>query len=1186
MKNRYRVVPLSILLITSAGLSCTSRSPVSQAKDRAPRFSRAGGPSVATGVRASNGVTNRELHGAAGVAAPAEVGSTLNGPIVGHAVGYALTAPVRDLPSTTAEADPSVSQPGREINERNDEEVKQWASVPSGGSARPNGMQVSAPAINAIPGPSLTFEGNSAANNTAFFGTTVAPPDTNGAVGPNHYVQITNLLVGVYNKTTGALVGGRFKLSSLFAPLGGVCATNDNGDPVANYDKLADRWVLSQFAFADFNHPPYHQCIAVSINGDPTGSYYAYDFITPGGNFPDYPKVATWPDAYYMTDHQFDHGGPFNGSGVFAFDRKKMLVGDPTATLIYFNLDLASHPEGIFGILASDFDGIGLPPAGAPNVFAYPTAVVFGDPSDALRLFDFHADFGTPASSTFTERAESPLPVAAWDLRDPPTRADIPQPPPAGAADYLDTVGSRLMYRMQYQNRGGTETLVSNITVNTSGVAPTSPANFHAGVRYFELQRTSPGSPFAINEQGTQAPDSDYRWRGSVAEDNSGDLAVGYSVSSTTTFPSLRYAGRLPSDPPGSLAQGEATLFAGTAVQGDTVNRWGDYSAMQIDPTDFCTFWFTSEYYNVNSTFNWRTRIGAFKFPSCVSPAMGKITGTVKDCVTNLPIVGAIVQASDGHSAATGAGGTYSITVPPGSYTVTASDPFRNCNPSSSQSVSVSNGGSSTANFCLTGHSKLDLGAVTTDDSLGNNNGFVNRDECVRLTIGLKNDGCIADSGISGTLSTSTPGVTINQALSTYPNLVVDTSGNNATPYAFTTSPTYDCGTPIDFTLTVSSDKQPTHALHFSVPTCGGGASMPFSGTIQSGDAATVSGRLGRNGIASGCDPQKGCPGTLGTGPRRFDSFAFANSASAPACLHVNLNSACGTSILGVAYLDSFDPANQCTNYIGDAGGSAASVSFSAPVPGGHSLVLVVEEVVAGIPDCAYSGTVSGFYDFTTDGGACPACVVSSSLTKTSLWPANHNLINVGLSASTTGVCPAVNSVSVFSDEDDVDPQTIGDMSPDAKNIALSTLRLRAERRDSGDGRVYLVVTRASDGTGNGGFSCKTVVVPKSQSAGDINSVNAQAAAAQTFCTNNAGSAPAGFFVVGDGPVIGPKQERFLGTLRWSVPCFFEGPVPRGIGPFFSRFVPRGTYGRGRPCRARRRRSRRIFRTPRGAPRA
>ena len=1126
--HRSRIVPC-LLLFVFAAFACATRAPVSQAKDKA-RVSSGEGAAMATRPRAESSaeVAPRAVVRPEATTSPAAEEST--GPLVGYAVAFGRSPAARILPPAAAGGE------AEEINELNDEIDRPIVVGPGFRVEDPtlNARRLSTKALEVLPS-TTSFEGLADTDNGAGL---VNPSDSNGMAGPNHYVEVVNTRVRVYDKNGNPLTPP-FRQSSLFASLGGICAAGDAGDPIVLYDKLADRWQLSQFAFTALNAPPYHQCIAESINGDPTGSYYLYDFVLPTNNFPDYPKLSTWPDAYYMSTRQFLNGGPFNGEGAFAFDRAKMLVGDPTATLIYFNesnggngLSLSSS-----GMLPLDFDGLLMPAPGTPNIFAIYTTPIFGDPGFALRIFDFHVDFGNPGLSTFTERSESPLAVAAFNPVNPGGRADIEQPPPALAADNLDSIGDRLMYRLQYRKHDGVESIVAVHTVNALPFAgAVTPAGHQAAPRYYELRRSSPGAPFAVYDQATFEPDpldgvnGLNRWMGSVATDNVGNLVIGYSTSSTTVFPSVVFGARA-FNQIGGLSEGEATIFPGQGSQQASGNRWGDYSSLSVDPVDECTFYYVNEYYPTGLTpFNWHTRVGKFKLDSCTPPTKGQITGKVTDCVTGLPIVGAVVTSSDGRSGATGTDGRYTINAPPGSYTVAASDPFRNCNPAAPKNVNVADGGTATADFCLTGDAKLNLGPVTIDDSLGNNNGIVNRDECIKLTIGISNDGCIADSHISAVLSTTTPGVTVNQALSAYPNMAVNTNGTNVTPYAFTTQSSFGCGTPIDFTLHVTSDHQPAHDLHFTLPTCAG-APIPFNGSLATGDAQQTA-RMGRDGNPSGCAVPKGCPGPLGTGPRLYDTFTFANNGGSTACLKVDLTAGCSPAtnpIMAAGYLDSFDPNNLCTNYLGDPGGSPnPSNSFSVNVPAGHNLILNVHEINPGLAGCSsYSGQVSGFFDDTPANGACPACKLNTTTSISSLLPPSHNLINVGLAASPTGICPASRQVSVYSDEDDVDPQTIGDMSPDAKNIALSTLRLRAERRDTGanqDGRVYLIVTKTSDGTGNGAFSCNTVTVPRSNSTPDKNSVAAQAAAALSFCNNNGGSAPPGYFVVGDGPVIGPKQ--------------------------------------------------------------
>ena len=454
-----------------------------------------------------------------------------------------------------------------------------------------------------IAPPSFSVEGVNNVNG-------VLPPDTNGDVGPNHYVQWVNLSFAVYSKgsstTPPALLYGPAAGNTLWTGFGGPCESTNNGDPVVRYDHLADRWVMSQLSlpndfFGLFLEPPFYQCIAVSATSDPLGPYYRYQFSF--DNLNDYPKLGVWPDAYYMTMNEFSAPSlKYAGQGVVAFDRASMLLGLP-AGMIFF--DLGSVDINLGGMLPSDLDGPP-PPAGTPNFYAQVDDDAWGyAPVDQLQIWRFHVDWSNPSASTFTHAAS--IPTAPFDSNLCGYAQNcIPQP---GTTVGLDTLADRLMYRLQYRNFGDHESLVVNHTVDVDGTD-------HAGVRWYEI-RDPNGSPF-IYQQGSYAPDSDNRWMGSAAMDSAGDLAIGFSVSSSSTYPSIRYAGRLATDPLGTLAQGETELMTGSGVQTDSSSRWGDYSMLTVDPVDDCTFWYTQEYYAATSDpTGWRTRIGAFSFPAC-----------------------------------------------------------------------------------------------------------------------------------------------------------------------------------------------------------------------------------------------------------------------------------------------------------------------------------------------------------------------------------------------------------------------------------------------------------------------------------------------------------------------------------------------------------------------------------------
>lgn len=413
-----------------------------------------------------------------------------------------------------------------------------------------------------------------------------APPDTTGAVGATQYVQWVNSSFAVFDKTTGNVVYGPVAGNTLWKGFGGACETQNDGDPVVLYDKLADRWVLMQFAVPTGG--PYYQCVAVSQTSDATGAYNRYAFQYSAFN--DYPKGGVWPDAYYVTFNMF--GGrhqAFSGAKVCAYDRAKMLQGQ-LATQQCVQL---SSTYG--GVLPADLDGKTLPPAGAPNYLV-------NKGSSALNLWKFHVDWTNTANTSLT--GPTAIPVAAFAAACSGGTC-IPQ---AGTSEQLDSLADRLMFRLAYRNLGTSESLVVNHSVQAGSTTS-------SGVRWYEIR--NPGSTPTIYQQATYAPDASYRWMGSVAMDKMGNMAVGYSVSSSTMKPALRYSTRLASDPVNTLSN-ETSIVEGAGAQLTTLKRWGDYTHMSVDPVDDCTFWYTGQYLKADGTFNWSTRITSFKIAGCV----------------------------------------------------------------------------------------------------------------------------------------------------------------------------------------------------------------------------------------------------------------------------------------------------------------------------------------------------------------------------------------------------------------------------------------------------------------------------------------------------------------------------------------------------------------------------------------
>ena len=564
-----------------------------------------------------------------------------------------------------------------------------------------------------LPSPIITFYGQSSDDQVTVGDPRYTPPDTNGDVGPNHYVQAVNTTWGVYDKATGARILGPLKGSSFYAGFGGPCETTNDGDPIVLYDQLADRWLISQFALPNIgsNAGPFYQCIAISTTGDPTGTYHRYQYLFDNNDLNDYPHFGLWPDAYYATVNVFTAPGfSFTGMAAMAYERDKMLIGAAAQQIIFKTTGQPSPINKIGGGLPSDLDGRTLPPAGAPNIIAAPEAAEWTFyPTDRIHFFKFHVDWTTPANSTFTGPVD--INTGAWNSVCDSTRACVPQ---SGSSANLDAISDRFMWRLAYRNFGTHQTLVANQTVNDG-------AN-RAAVRWYEIRDPHAITP-TIYQQSTYAPaDGVWRWMGSAAQDAQGNMIVGFSGSSASQFPDIRYAGRMQGDPLNTLGQGETIMMAGGGSQTSTGNRWGDYSNLTLDPIDDCTFWYTQEIYRATSSNVWSTGIGAFKFAACGVALSSLITGTVTDITSSLPISGALVVATNGTtftlSSLSNGIGVFGIGVPGGVYTVSAS--AYGYYPLVVPGVIVTDGVTVTLSLALTPAPSFIISGTVTEEGTGN----------------------------------------------------------------------------------------------------------------------------------------------------------------------------------------------------------------------------------------------------------------------------------------------------------------------------------------------------------------------------------------------------------------------------------------------------------------------------------
>jgi hypothetical protein len=455
-----------------------------------------------------------------------------------------------------------------------------------------------------------------------------APPDTTMSVGDTEVVQWVNVSYAIFNKSTGAVIqgpqGNSTEGNAIWASLlpGTLCANNNDGDIIVKWDRQAHRWFMTQNVFSS----PYAVCVAVSQTATFADNlFFAYQFSVPGNGFPDYPKWGIWStggasDGYFQAVNNFGPGGGgFRGPQICGYDRAKILAGDNTAEQICFQLSTSED-----SLLPADRDSPSPPPSSEDEFYIGSVADV---DNSHLSLYSMHITNWASGQATMTGSPNTQLIAVApynGSCSGSFGGACVPQ---KSIPDMVDSLGDRLMYRFAYwadrQAPNATATPILPATLQhwfVNGDVESSTGQM--GVRWYEftaIPRTVPVTSLMVYQQGTYAGapgDTNYRWMGSLTRDNVQDVLLGFSESSSTMFPSVAVAGRVYTDPLGTLST-ESFAVNGTGSQPGTANRWGDYSTMAIDPTDNCTFFYTTEYYMVTQQFDWSTDVSSWKFPNC-----------------------------------------------------------------------------------------------------------------------------------------------------------------------------------------------------------------------------------------------------------------------------------------------------------------------------------------------------------------------------------------------------------------------------------------------------------------------------------------------------------------------------------------------------------------------------------------
>jgi hypothetical protein len=421
--------------------------------------------------------------------------------------------------------------------------------------------------------------------------------DASGAVGATQYVQLVNDEYTVYNKSTGAVVTGPVAENALWSNSGDVCATAVGGDGTVTYDQLANVWVFQHHATPTGG--PYLNCLAISTTSDATGTYQIYDFELTQ-MFPDKPRLALWADGYYISQDILNPSTKvFQRSQVCALDRDAMLAGAGNGNV---NSVCFQGSVSLPTFVVTTLDGQTLPPTGEPQ-FVWQLDQRPNNGRNNLNSFQFHVDWTTPSNSTFSGPVANALPAYTDACAN--FQPCIPQP---GTSNVLQGWGDRLNGRVVYRNFGTYESIVMTHAV-TRGTGTTG----HAAIRWYEYR--TPLTP-VIYQSGTLAPDNNWRWMGGIGQDQFGDIAVGYNVSSTTVYPGIRFSGHANTDKI-NVMEPEVTVVSGAGAQNGTNKNWSSFSTMSVDPVDDCTFYYTNEYYATSSQSGWKTQINSFRFPSC-----------------------------------------------------------------------------------------------------------------------------------------------------------------------------------------------------------------------------------------------------------------------------------------------------------------------------------------------------------------------------------------------------------------------------------------------------------------------------------------------------------------------------------------------------------------------------------------